>query len=112
ADHLRIDRAWKRQSGAHGGGDRRDARVRPDHATVRPVASDVLEVRWRKLHDSRRAFAADLPHLFSHDHLLYLLSGGGAVAAENAASGIGRLLQESRWYGLHLPAAIGLALFL
>ena len=60
------------------------AGVRPDHAALRTVAADGVEVRRRPLLPSAEGVAADLRDLLRDDRVRDLFPGSRAVAAEDA----------------------------
>src|SRR5262249_26197925 len=92
------------QSGAHGRGAHRHARIRADHPAVRPRLADGVKVRGGEIFASLARGAADLLRVPDHDHVHHLLSEGRALAAEAGPSRIRRMLQKCKWNRLHLPA--------
>ena len=79
------------------------AGLRLDYPAVRAVAPDGVQVRRRPVLLSASSVAADLRDLFRDDRLRDLFPAGGALVAEGAFSGIGRLLQGPGRRAVHLP---------
>src|SRR5262249_45366083 len=74
----------------------------PDHAALRAVAAGGVEIRRRQLRARDVRLAADLCRVLRHHRLHGAVPRGGALSAQAAAAGVGRLLQESERHGLYL----------
>ena len=91
---------------AHGRGDHHHAGLRPDHAALRAVAADGVEIRRRAASPTRCSDRCRSTSCSSSPSLLRAVPRRRALAAEAPAAGIGRLLQEPERDRLHLPEVL------